>query len=63
MTRDKEEKILRDALLRRRLKEIVELAQADPLYGVSREEAVRRAAARVAEKYGRQDSGKRFEKK
>jgi hypothetical protein len=53
VTRDKEEKMLRDALLRRRLKEIVELAEADPLYGVSREEAMRRAAARVAEKYGR----------
>ena len=53
MTRDKEEKTLRDALLRHRLKEIVELAEADPLYGVSREEAMRRAAARVAEKYGR----------
>jgi hypothetical protein len=53
MTRDKEEKTLRDALLRRRLKEIVELAEADPLYGVSREEAMRRAAARMAEKYGR----------
>jgi hypothetical protein len=51
--RDKEEKMLRDALLRCRLEEIVELAQSDPLYGVSREEAVRRAAARVAEKYGR----------
>jgi hypothetical protein len=53
VTRDKEEKTLRDALLRQRLKEIVELAEADPLYGVSREEAMRRAAARVAEKYGR----------
>ena len=53
MTRDKEEKTLRDALLRQRLEEIVELAQSDPLYGVSREEAMRRAAARVAEKYGR----------
>ena len=53
MTRDKEEKALRDALLRQRLKEIVELAESDPLYGVSREEAMRRAAARVAEKYGR----------
>lgn len=49
MTRDKEEKMLRDALLRQRLKEIVELAEADPLYGVSREEAMRRAAAREAE--------------
>ena len=54
MTRDKEEKVLRDALLRRRLKEIVELAEADPLYGVSREEAMKRAAARVAEKYRRE---------
>ena len=53
MTRDKEEKLLRDALLRRRLREIIELAEADPLYGVSREEAMRRAAARVAENYGR----------
>ena len=49
MTRDKEEKTLRDALLRRRLKEIVELAEAGPCYGVSREEAVRRAAARSGE--------------
>ena len=48
MTRDKEEKTLRDALLRQRLKEIGELAEADPLYGVSREEAMRRAAAGVA---------------
>jgi hypothetical protein len=37
VTRDKEEKTLRDALLRQRLREIVELAEADPLYGVSRE--------------------------
>jgi hypothetical protein len=58
VTLDKEEKTLRDALLRQRLKEIVELAEADPLYGVSREEAIRRAAARVAEKYGR-EAGKR----
>jgi hypothetical protein len=63
VTRDKEEKTLRDALLRQRLKEIVELAEADPLYGVSREEAVRRAAARVAEKYrqaaGQEKGGKK----
>jgi hypothetical protein len=62
VTWDKEEKMLRDALLRRRLKEIAEVAEADPFYGVSREEAVRRAAARVAEKYGRpageKESGK-----
>ncbi len=31
----------------------MELALSDPLYGVSREEAVRRAAKRVAEKDGR----------
>jgi hypothetical protein len=59
VTRDREEKMLRDALLRRRLKEIVELAEADPLYGVSREEAMRRAAARVAEKYGRAEERKK----
>ncbi len=53
MTRDKEEKMLRDALIRERVAEIMELALSDPLYGVSREEAVRRAAERVAEKYGR----------
>jgi hypothetical protein len=53
VTRDKEEKTLRDALLRQRLKEIVELAEADPIYGISREEAMKRAAARVAKKYGR----------
>ena len=52
VTRDKEEKTLRDALLRRRLSEIAELAEADPLYGVSREEAMKRAAKKVAEKYG-----------
>ncbi len=52
MTREKEEKMPRDALIRRRLEEIVELAQSEPLYGVSREEACRRAAARVAEKCG-----------
>lgn len=63
MTRDKEEKTLRDALLRQRLKEIVELAEADPLYGVSREEAMRRAAARVAEKYGRAAGEKKGGKK
>jgi hypothetical protein len=63
VTRDKEEKTLRDALLRRRLKEIVELAEADPLYGVSREEAMRRAAARVAEKYGREEGEKKGGKK
>lgn len=59
MTRDKEEKILRDAFLRQRLKEIVEMAESDPLYGVSREEAMRRAAARVTEKYGRAAGEKR----
>lgn len=63
MTRDKEEKMLRDALIRRRLKEIMELAEAEPLYGVSREEAMRRAAARVAEKYGRPEGEKKGEKK
>jgi hypothetical protein len=44
VTRDKEEKMLRDALLRRRLKEIVEPAEADPLYGVNREEATEAGA-------------------
>lgn len=48
----KPEKLLRSALLRQRLKEIVELAQADPVYGVSPEEAMKRAAAKVAQKYG-----------
>jgi hypothetical protein len=45
VTRDKEEKLLRDALTRRRAAEIMELALSDPLYGVSREEAMKRAAA------------------
>jgi hypothetical protein len=63
LTRDKEEKTLRDALLRQRLKEIVELAEADPLYGVSRYEAMRRAAARVAEKYGQPTGEKEGGKK
>lgn len=53
MTRDNEEKMLRDALLRQRLREIVELAEADPLYGINREEAIKRAAKKVSEKYGR----------
>lgn len=48
----KPEKLLRDALLRQRLKEIAELAKADPVYGISPEEAIRRAAAKVAQKYG-----------
>jgi hypothetical protein len=51
--------MLRDALLRQRLKEIVELTEADPLYCVSREEAVRR----VAEKYGRAAGDKKDGKK
>jgi hypothetical protein len=63
VTRDKEEKTLLDALLRQRLKEIVELALSDPLYGVSREEAMRRAAARVAEKYGQTAGDKTSRKK
>ena len=63
MTRDKEEKTLRDALLRRRLEEIVELAEADLLYGVSREEAMRQAAARVAEKHTRLSGEKQGGKK
>lgn len=42
MTRDKEEKPLRDALIRQRAAEIMELALSAPLYGVSREEVVRR---------------------
>lgn len=53
MTRDKEEKLLREALARQRAAEIMELALSDPLYGISREEAIKRAAARVAEKYER----------
>jgi hypothetical protein len=63
VTRDKEEKTLRDVLLRHRLEEIVELAQSDPLYGVSREEAMRRAAARVAGKYGREAGEKETRKR
>jgi hypothetical protein len=63
VTRDKEEKALRDTLLRQRLKEIVELAEADPLYGVSREEAMKRAAKKVAEKYGRPAREKEGRKK
>jgi hypothetical protein len=58
MTRDKEEKILRDALLRQRLAEVVEKALADPLYGISREAAIKRAAEQVAEKY-RQPAGEK----
>jgi len=38
VTRDKEEKLLREALIRQRAAEIVELALSDPFYGVSREE-------------------------
>lgn len=53
MTQDKEEKMLREALIRHRAAEVMELALSDPRYGVSREEAMRRAAARVAEKSGR----------
>ena len=63
MTCDEEEKMLRDALLRGRIKEIVELAEADPLYGISREAAMKRAAERVAEKYGRQGGGEKGGKK
>lgn len=48
MTLDTEEKMLRDALFRQRPKEILEPAEADPLYSVSRE-AVRRTAARSEE--------------
>ena len=58
MTRDEEEKVLRDAVLRSRIKEIVELAEADPLYGISREAAMKRASERVAEKYGRPKGSK-----
>ena len=39
--------------LRRMLAEVAEAAKADPVYGVSREEAIRRAAVAVAEKYRR----------
>jgi hypothetical protein len=46
VTWNKEEKTLRDVLLRRRLKELVELAGADPLYGISREEAMSRPAGK-----------------
>lgn len=59
MARGKEEKMLRDVVLRRRITEIVELAKADPLYGISREEAMKRAAAKVAEKYRRLAEEKR----
>jgi len=45
--------MLRDAVLRQRLAEIVELAKADPIFGISREEAMKRAAKKVAEKYKR----------
>lgn len=51
MTRDKEEKLLREALIRQRAAEIMELALSDPLYGVSREEAVSRTAEKLAEMY------------
>ncbi len=63
MTRDKEDKLLREALIRQRAAEIMELALSDPLYGVSREEAVRRAAAKVAEKHGREAVEKKGGKK
>ena len=49
--------------LRRMLAEVAEAAKADPVYGVSREEAIRRAAVAVAEKYrlaeGEEKGGKR----
>ena len=35
------------------LAEVAEAAKADPVYGISREEAIRRAALAVAEKYRR----------
>jgi hypothetical protein len=63
VARDKEEKMLREALIRQRAAEIMELALSDPLYGVSREEAIKRAAARVGEKYGRPKSEKKGGKK
>jgi hypothetical protein len=53
---------MRNALLRQRLKEIVELAEADPLCSVSREEAMRRAASRVIEKYDRPANKRGVEK-
>ena len=59
VTRDKEEETLRDALLRQRLKEIVEFAEADPLYGVSREEAMRQAAEKYGRPAGEKKGGKR----
>ena len=40
----------------------MESAPSDPLSGVSREEAIKRAAARVAEKYGRVEGEKGGEK-
>lgn len=63
MTRDKEEQFLREVLIRRRAAEIMELTLSDPLYGVSPEEAVRRAADRMAEKYWRQVGEKKGRRK
>ena len=49
--------------LRRMPAEVAEAAKADPVYGISREEAIRRAAVAVVEKYrraeGEQKGGKR----
>jgi len=63
MTRDKEDKILRDAILRRRIAEIVELAKADPLYGISQEAAMKRAGEKIAQKYRRLAGEKKGRKK
>lgn len=49
--------------MRRMVAEIVELAQADPLYGISRDAAMKRAAEKVAEKYKRLASEKKSGKK
>ena len=54
--------MLRDAIMRSRIKEIVELAEADPLYGISREAAMRRASEQVAKKHGRPKDTKKGDK-
>jgi hypothetical protein len=49
--------------LRRMLEEVAEAAQADPVYGISREEAISRAAVAVAEKYRRAAGEEKGERK
>jgi hypothetical protein len=49
--------------MHRMVAEVMELAQADPVYGISKDAAMKRAVEKVAEKYKRMANEKKGDKK